>query len=56
MNELQLETGLIQNSDVLLDQIRTIDNMRFVQKSGAVENEPGRSKIMENLKVVLDLE
>jgi mRNA interferase MazF len=56
LNDLQAETGLIQNSDVLLDQITTIDNKRFVKKLGAIEDKTARSKIVEGLKVVLDLE
>jgi len=56
LNDLQPETGLNQNSDLLLDQIRTIDNKRFIKKMGAIDNQICRLKIMEQLKIVLDLE
>jgi len=56
LNDIQAETGLTLNSDVLLDQIRTIDNKRFEKKIGSVEDEAIRWKIEEKLKVVLDLE
>ncbi|MFA5814704.1 MAG: type II toxin-antitoxin system PemK/MazF family toxin [Bacteroidales bacterium] len=42
-------------SDLMIDQIRAIDNKRFVQKIG--ELPAGLRKIVnENLKIVLDLE
>jgi len=44
------------DSDLLLDQIRTIDNKRFIKKMGAIDNQTSRLKIMEQLKIVLDLE
>ena len=53
LHAIQAETGLSQNSDVLLDQIRTIDNKRFVRKMGSIGDQTSRLKIEEKLKVVL---
>lgn len=46
--------GLIDDSDILVDQLRAIDNRRFVQKLG---NLPvgARKTLDENLRIVLDL-
>jgi mRNA interferase MazF len=45
--------GLNENSDIMIDQIRAIDNSRFVRKIGFVSNEM-KLKIQENIKNVLD--
>lgn len=45
--------GLNENSDIMIDQIRAIDNSRFVRKIGLVSNEM-KLKIQENIKNVLD--
>jgi mRNA interferase MazF len=45
--------GLSENSDIMIDQIRAIDNSRFVKKIGFVTNEM-KLKIQENIKNVLD--
>lgn len=42
-------------SDLMIDQIRAIDNKRFVQKIGELPAEL-RKTVTENLKIVLDLE
>jgi mRNA interferase MazF len=42
-------------SDLMIDQIRAIDNKRFVQKIGELPNDI-RKTVVENLKIVLDLE
>lgn len=47
--------GLSTDSDVLIDQIRAIDNKRFLSKLGDLPN-PLREKMAYNLKVVLDLD
>jgi len=48
------DAGLKKNSDVMIDQVRAIDNNRLTQKlgtlSGSVINE-----IKKNLKIVLDI-
>ena len=45
--------GLLENSDIMIDQIRAIDNSRFVKKIGLVTPEI-RNKIKENIINVLD--
>ncbi len=48
------EAGLDQDSDILIDHIRAIDNTRFKKYLGKVS--PSSQKvIINNLKVVLDL-
>jgi mRNA interferase MazF len=42
-------------SDLMIDQIRVIDNKRFVQKIGELPADL-RKIVNENLKIVLDLE
>jgi mRNA interferase MazF len=42
-------------SDLMIDQIRAIDNKRFVQKIGELPNDI-RKIVVENLKIILDLE
>jgi mRNA interferase MazF len=42
-------------SDLMIDQIRAIDNKRFVQKIGELPNDI-RKIVIENLKIILDLE
>jgi mRNA interferase MazF len=49
------ETGLSQNSDVLIDQIRTIDNKRLKRKLGQIKDIGARQAIENQLKIVLDL-
>ena len=46
--------GLEQNSDIMIDQIRAIDNSRFVKKIGSASIDI-KSKIKENINIVLDL-
>ena len=41
-------------SDVLVDQIRAIDNTRLINKLGALTNEQIKT-IQQNLRIVLDL-
>lgn len=41
-------------SDVLVDQIRAIDNKRFIEKIGALNKDQIR-KIKDNIRIVLDL-
>ena len=42
-------------SDLMIDQIRVIDNKRFVQKIGELPTDL-RKIVSENLKIILDLE
>jgi mRNA interferase MazF len=46
--------GLNENSDIMIDQIRAIDNSRFVKKIGFLSTEM-ILKIQENIKNVLDI-
>jgi mRNA interferase MazF len=46
--------GLTQDSDILLDQIRVIDNRRFLHKAGQLSMAL-QQQLDENLKIVLDL-
>lgn len=48
------EAGLSTDSDVLVDQIRAIDNRRFVKKLGQLPA-AAQMKLDENLKIILDL-
>jgi len=45
-------TNLLQDSDVMIDQIRAIDNKRLVRKVGVLPKELAE-KVIENLKIVL---
>jgi len=49
------EAGLNKNSDILVDQIRAIDNTRFKKKLGDLEDKT-KLKLIENIKIVLDLD
>ncbi len=47
--------NLNESSDIMIDQIRSIDNKRLIKKIG---NLPDRitDKVKENIKIVLDLD
>ena len=47
--------GLTEDSDIMIDQIRAIDNKRLLKKVGIAANEVS-DKIKENLKILFDLE
>ncbi|MFN0176170.1 MAG: type II toxin-antitoxin system PemK/MazF family toxin [Saprospiraceae bacterium] len=48
------QAGLDADSDVLVDQIRAIDNRRFKQRLGLLPLN-AQAKLEENLKIILDL-
>jgi mRNA interferase MazF len=48
------EAGLNQKSDILVDQIRAIDNRRFIKKLGIISAQ-SRQKLLENIAVLLDI-
>ena len=48
------ESLLPKDSDMLLDQIRAIDNRRLVQKVGKLPSE-AIAKVKERLQIILDL-
>jgi mRNA interferase MazF len=45
---------LKENCDVMIDQVRTIDNRRLIKKTGRIP-EDLEELIKQNLKIVLDL-
>ena len=47
--------GLNEGCDIIIDQIRAIDNKRLIKKVGIAPIEISE-KIKENLKILLDLE
>jgi len=46
---------LQENSDVMIDQLRAIDNRRLIRKIGEIPYEIGE-KVRSNLKIILDLD
>lgn len=46
------ESGLKQDLDILVDQVRAIDNRRFIKRIGRL-TESHQQKLTENLKIVL---
>jgi mRNA interferase MazF len=46
------ETNLDKDSDIIIDQIRAIDNRRFIKHIGELQEEQKR-KILESLKIIL---
>lgn len=47
--------GLKEDCDIMIDQVRAIDNKRLVKKIGEVDSDIA-DKVRENLKIVLDLD
>jgi mRNA interferase MazF len=47
--------GLEVASDVMIDQVRAIDNRRLISKLGKADKK-SVGKISENLRIILDLE
>ena len=47
--------GLKEDCDIMIDQVRAIDNKRLVKKVGEVDIDTA-DKMRENLKIVLDLD
>lgn len=48
-------SGLDEACDIMIDQVRAIDNKRLIKKVGSASQEI-TGKIKENMKIVLDLE
>lgn len=48
-------SNLKKGSDIMIDQLRAIDNRRFINKIGDLP-EALKIKVKENIKIVLDLE
>ena len=52
---IHLKKGQLEKlSDILIDQVRAIDNKRFIKKIGKLNKEQ-IIKLKENLRIVLDL-
>ena len=51
----KLQFGLKEDCDIMIDQVRTIDNKRLVKKVGVVDSDIA-DKVGENLKIVLNLD
>jgi mRNA interferase MazF len=47
------EAGLIEKSDIVVDQIRAIDNRRFLKKLGMIRR-PSQKKLAENIQIILN--
>ncbi|MCE2955972.1 MAG: type II toxin-antitoxin system PemK/MazF family toxin [Flammeovirgaceae bacterium] len=47
--------GLNENCDIMIDQVRAIDNKRLLKKVGEVDSEIAE-RVRENLKIILDLD
>lgn len=47
--------GLLQRCDILIDQIRAIDNKRLIRKIGSLPDDLIQN-VRENILIVLDLE
>mgnify|MGYP003564930073 CR=1 FL=1 len=48
-------SNLIQDCDIMIDQIRAIDNKRLIKKIGILQNDL-IDQVKENIKIILDLE
>ena len=48
------KVGPKEDCDIMIDQVRAIDNKRLLKKVGKVDGDIA-DKVMENLKIVLDL-
>ena len=48
-------SNLKESSDIMIDQIRAIDNRRFLNKVGEIPASL-RNIVKENIKIILDLE
>ena len=47
-------TKLLKDSDILVDQLRAIDNKRLVEKLGSIP-QSAKTQLKENLALILDL-
>jgi mRNA interferase MazF len=47
--------GITENCDIMIDQIRAIDNSRLIKKVGLLSNDLVE-KVRDNINVILDLE
>ena len=47
--------NLLENCDIMIDQIRAIDNKRLLKKVGKLPNDLS-TKVKENIAIILDLD
>lgn len=47
--------GVLQDCDIMVDQLRAIDNKRFIKKIGALPSALA-DKLKENINILLDLD
>ncbi len=47
------EAGLIEKSDIMVDQIRAIDNRRFLKRLGII-GRLSQKKLAENIQIILN--
>ena len=48
------QAGMNKNCDIMIDQLRAIDNARLIKKAGEIP-ESLRERVKENLSIVLDI-
>ena len=48
-------SGVIENCDIMIDQLRAVDNSRLRNRIGILTKD-SIEKVKENLKIILDLE
>jgi mRNA interferase MazF len=46
------EAGLTEKSDIMVDQLRAIDNRRFIKRLGAIRR-ANQKKLSENIRIIL---
>ena len=49
------EGGLNIASSIMIDQLRAIDNKRFIKKTGVLSQEK-QAQVINNMKIVMDIE
>jgi len=47
------EAGLTEKSDIMVDQVRSIDNRRFLKQLGMI-GRTGQKRLAENIQVILN--
>lgn len=47
------EAGLIEKSDIVVDQLRAIDNRRFLKRLGMI-GRLSRKKLVQNIQIILN--
>lgn len=48
------EGGMKKQSSIMIDQLRAIDNRRFVKRTGSLSPDL-RKKVLENIKIILEI-